>query len=165
MRKLKWEKTSQATNLTIVLEDRRSFSASGIGKKNGTVCSRTVIFTHKTWVWDAKFFNFLYASCIKCTLSLRCPCSLKFFLQALKYHLVGIPVEINTINKTNSSRTLVLKNHNHLYFHDSKCWIYNLAKKIDSMQQHVLICESMLHHQDCQQCINFFPSLSISILT
>jgi len=35
----------KATNLTIALEERRSFSASRIGRKKGIVCSRTIIFS------------------------------------------------------------------------------------------------------------------------
>lgn len=39
------EYDDKTTNLTIALDERRSFSASRIGRKKGMVCSKTVIFS------------------------------------------------------------------------------------------------------------------------
>jgi hypothetical protein len=46
----------QATNPTMALEERRSFSASRIGKKKGTVCSRTVIFSRKDLLSSTQWY-------------------------------------------------------------------------------------------------------------
>lgn len=47
----------QATNPTMALEERRSFSASRIGKKKGIVCSRTVIFSRNDLLSSTQWYN------------------------------------------------------------------------------------------------------------
>lgn len=52
-----FKKTCQETNLTIALDERRSFSASRIGKKKGIVCSRTVIFSRNDLLSRTQWYN------------------------------------------------------------------------------------------------------------